>query len=80
LPTLKEELGLISPNFFARVFCTKFWRQKQQGWLLGLKFWRLKFCTKKRACKMLMELTPNFFGKAKSCRRLKNFRFNYTND
>jgi len=46
--------------FYSRIIGTKFWRQKLQSWLLGLKFLALKFCTKKRVCKTLMKLTPDY--------------------
>jgi len=36
----------ISSMFYALIFRTKFWHQKLQRWLLGLKFWGQKFCTK----------------------------------
>jgi len=53
-------LESISSKFYARIFCTKFWRPKLQSWLLGLKFWRQIFCTKNRKNEMLMKLTPSW--------------------
>jgi len=36
----------ISSTLYARIFRTKFWCQKLQSYLLGLKLGRQKFCTK----------------------------------
>ncbi len=43
---VKVVLESISSTFYANVFRTKVWRPKLRSWLLGLKFWRQKFCTK----------------------------------
>ncbi len=39
----------ISKTFYACFFRTRFYRQKLQIFVLGLKFWRQKICTK-NAC------------------------------
>ncbi len=49
----------ISSKFYARVFRTKFWRQKLKAETFGFEtFWR-KDIGKKRSHKMLMKLTPD---------------------
>ncbi len=45
---IKGALESISSTFYPRIFCTKCWCQKLSSWLLGLKFWQLKFCTKNK--------------------------------
>ncbi len=55
----------ISSTFYMHIFCMKFWRQKLQNCVLGLKFFGAKISAKKCALKMLMKLTPkgNNFGR-----------------
>jgi len=47
----------ISSTFYERVFCTKFWDQKLQSCVLGLKFFGTKFLCEKGARKTLMKNT-----------------------
>jgi len=51
-------LKSISSTFYARVFCMKFWHQKLQSCVLGLKFFGTKILYEKCAGKTLMKLTP----------------------
>jgi hypothetical protein len=44
--------------FYTRVFCTKFWRQKLQIFVLDLRLFGTKILYKKHGRKMLMKLTP----------------------
>jgi len=56
IPSHKIPISLVTSPTFDQVsisstfFCTrlsyKFWRQKLQSWLVGLKFWLQKFLTK----------------------------------
>jgi hypothetical protein len=50
----------ISSTFYARVF-EKFWRQKLQSFVLALRLNGAKISYKKRARKMLMKLTTQFW-------------------
>ncbi len=50
-------LPSISSTFYACIFCTKFWRQKLQSCVLGLKFFGTKILCKNCASKKLMKLT-----------------------
>jgi len=52
------ELESISLMFYACIFCTKFWHQKLQSCVLGLKCFVAKIMYEKQTCKMLMKLTP----------------------
>jgi len=53
----QEHKVSISSTFYARVFRTKFWHQKLQSYVLGLKFFATKILYKKHAGKTLMKLT-----------------------
>jgi len=55
-------LQSISSTFYARVFYAKFWRQKIQSCVLGLRFFGAKILYKKRTRKTLMKLTPSVKG------------------
>ncbi len=44
----------ISSTFYACVFCTKFWRQKLQSFVLALRLFGAKILYKKLACKTLI--------------------------
>ncbi len=66
---MKLTPGVNFINILIRVFCTKFWCQKLQSWVLGLKFSGTKILYKNRSCKLLMKLTAgviftNIFFKA----------------
>jgi hypothetical protein len=49
----------ISSKFYERVFCTKFWRQKLQSFVLALRLFGAKILYEKRARKTLMKLTAD---------------------
>ncbi len=50
-------LPSISSTFYASDFHTKFWRQKYQSCVLGLKFFGAKILYEKHVSKTLMKLT-----------------------
>jgi len=53
----RTPLESISSTFYSCVFCTKFWSQKLQSCVLGLKIFGAKILAK-NVQKMLMKLTP----------------------